>query len=701
MTGFSSKQMHGMKSCIVPAVILAIAVYGLGLAPLAWAGDTDPVAVAQAGTKNDSEQKEATELDQIVVTATQTGRAIAELPQSITVIGPEMIEDSGSPNLTDTFKSLPGVAVQDFNASGAGNQIFIRGYDMDRLNNSLDFQLEGVSVHSNASWGNHILNSIPRGAVEKVELLKGAGTSMYGSRGTVGVINTFIKRPFGPAEGEASVRYGSYDQIHTDLVGFFSSENAAVTLAGSFGSGDSYHDHQSFENKSMVVAPTFLLGDRTTVEATLLHGEREVTNPMYSFISDSLRAVNRKANPDRGSLESEVIFLGGNLTHELSDTTTWVTRAGFHRETEDQDYTGDGSGNSFVEAGYHTRMPTDNYDLRTFLNLSDIGTKGSDLTLGGHYHYETSEQDQIMGGMTIRDTDANVSNYALFAQYEWQVSDPLTVSLGVRGDLHVTEMDDRLSPGNSYEDKEEYAVSPRIGASWEVIENLNLYATFTKGFRVPTPYELGVENSLSPEDSLNYEVGIKARPTEFWETVLAFYYNDYTDMIASYHVQDPATNMVYFKYANSGEVVFQGIDWANYFHFGGGFSGYVHLLLDDSEYKDWRSGPGSSSPYDNSGSSTLYTPHTQFKFGGKYKKNGWSIGFDVAYYDDYYSDFNDTHKMDDYLNVDAHISYTYKRATLALFANNLFDEEYYASGWRGMQFPAPDRHFMLMLKVDI
>ncbi len=696
----------GMKICYTSLMtfllVISMCFFGPGLLT-AHADDTAQVSLEQTDPdgKNDSGHTDVVELDQIVVTATQTGRAVAELPQSVTVMDSEMVNDSGSANITDAFKSLPGVAVQDFNASGSGNQIFIRGYDMDRLSNSLDFQLEGVSVHSNASWGNHLLNSIPRSAVSKIELLKGSGTAMYGSRGTVGVVNTFLKRPFGPPAGEASVSYGSYNQVYTDVAGSFSSENAAVTIAGNFGSGDSYHDHQSFENNSVVLAPTFLLGDHTTVETTLLHGERNVSNPMYTFLSDAQMAVNRQENYDRGTLESQVTFLGGNVTHEFNDTTTWVTKGGFHREIEDQDFSGDGSGNSFVENGYHTRMPTDNYDLRTYLNLSDIGTRGSTFTVGGHYHYETSEQYQKMAAMPTRDTEARVNNYALFAQYEWQVLDPLTVSLGVRGDLYVTDMDDHLASGKSYDGKEEWAVSPRIGASWEVIRNLNLYTTFAKGFRVPTPYELGVENSLNPEDSLNYEVGIKARPQEFWETVLAFYYNDYSNMISSYHVHDSATNMVHFKYANSGSVVFQGIEWANYFNFGYGFSGYGNVLLDDSHHEDWKSGPDASTSYDRSGSNTLYTPHVQFKLGVKYKKDGWDIGFDAGYYDKYYSDYNDTHEMDAYLNVDTHVSYTYKMVTLTLFVNNLLDEEYYAYGWRGRQFPAPSRNFMLMLRVDI
>ena len=142
---------------------------------------------------------------------------------------------------------------------------------------------------------------------------------------------------------------------------------------------------------------------------------------------------------------------------------------------------------------------------------------------------------------------------------------------------------------------------------------------------------------------------------------------------------------------------FQGIDWANYFNFGKGFSGYFHMLLDDSEYEDYKSDPGATRPFDYSDEKVPYHPRTQLKWGLEYKGFGWRVGFDGRYYDDYYSDQSGDFKADSdsYVNVDFHASYTYKMATLTLFVNNIFDEEYYASAWRDMQNPAPESNILV------
>jgi len=655
-----------------------------------------------AGEVKESEETEGysvIKLEEIVVTGTKTEKKVAEVPQAVVVITKEEIESTGSLSVTDYFQRVPGVAVHDYGSVGFGNQFYFRGYDYLRMYNNLDFQVDGVTIHSGADYGNPILNNIPKAAIDHIEFLKGTGASMYGAQAFIGVINTSIKRKIGAPEGEISIGYGSWHRRYTSMGVTGSQDNFGCTLAADLAKGDTYQDHQSFRHRTILFAPTIQLGADTSIEATFLYGDREVDNPFVTYLTEDQERRDRRQNFDRGELNAPLTFVGLGLTHEFGNHIQWVIKSGYYHEREKSYLVGDGSGNSWYDWGwdYRSHRHLDSYGVETHLSFLDLGTEGSILTTGLEYHFDDAEQTTAWGGFPDKDAQAEINNYAIFAQYEWKVMDKLTLTGGGRWDFFDTDIDDKLNPEQSFSRETESEISPRAGVNWEVLRNVNLFANVGTGFRVPNAYELAAEPSLDPEESVNYEVGVKARVSKFWETTFSLYRTDYEDMILNWGIIDPDTGARENIWTNAGEVRFQGIDWANYFNFGKGFSGYFHMLLDDSEYEDYKSDPGATRPFDYSDEKVPYHPRTQLKWGLEYKGFGWRVGFDGRYYDDYYSDQSGDFKADSdsYVNVDFHASYTYKMATLTLFVNNIFDEEYYASAWRDMQNPAPESNILV------
>ena len=697
--------MSRKPSCILlSAVLLSLFLVFFCVPPAAvQAAEKEDKATGEEAVaeKKDQEEQRYYPLGEVVVTSTETENTVAELPQTVTVVAQDLIEDTASPYLTETFQMVPGVSVNDYNSSGFGHQLHVRGYDYGRTYNCLDLQVEGVSVHSAGDWNNHVLNAIPKSAIDQIEFLKGTGTAMYGSHASIGVINTTLKRPFGDPSGEVTIGYGSYNQILTSAGFTGSYENFGLNFAADYAAGDSYHDHQSYDKLSVVIAPTLRLGTNTTIEMTLLHGEHNIDNPQYTYLSAEDAAEDRRQNFDCGTQEANVTYVGASLIHDFSDTVTWVTKAGYYKEKENQDLTSDDSRSYFYGYDYVARRPMDSYDLRSYVSVSDLGTPGSILTAGVQYHFDKSSSRSNWGGAMDTDAKAEISNIAVFGQYELRLLNALTISMGIRGDYYSTDLDNYLDTSLSYSGNEMWAVSPRVGLNLEIIKGVNLFTNFSTGFRPPTAYELAFESSLDPEKSLNYEVGIKARPVKFWETILSLYRNDYTNLIVNFYATDSDFGSSQNIYSNSGKATYQGIEWANYFNFGHGFFGYGHLLLDDSHYDEWKSGENADYPYDYSGNKTPYCPHTQVKFGFKYANYGWDIGFDARYYGDYYADNSGDYKLDDYINVDAHIAYTYKMATLSFMVNNVFNEEYSTSGWATTVNPAAERNFMLMLSLKL
>lgn len=297
-------------------------------------------------------------------------------------------------------------------------------------------------------------------------------------------------------------------------------------------------------------------------------------------------------------------------THDFCDSVRWVVKSGYFHEREKAYLTGDGSGNSWYDFGYDFRAdrPLDSYGIESHLSFFDLGTQGSVLTAGLEYHLDDAEQITSWGGFPDKDARTEVHDSAVFLQYEWKVMERLTLTSGARGDFYVTDLDDRLAPGQSFSGKNESAVSPRGGATYELFKNMHVFAGFGTGFRVPSAYELASESSLESESSLNYEVGIKARVLKFWETALSFYRTDYDDLILNWGERDPATGAWKTIWTNAGEVRFQGVEWANYFNLGWGFKSYAHLLFNDSTFVDCKSSPDAKSPFDYSGNNVPYHP---------------------------------------------------------------------------------------------
>lgn len=131
-------------------------------------------------------------LDQVVVTATRDERRDVDVPASTEVLNREDIRKTGGKNLAMVLQKLPGVTYKSFGPAGASmgtmiNEAIIRGVDNGTL----------VLVNGNPiNWrGKYNLESISADDIERIEMVKGGGSVLYGSEGMGGVINIITKKP--------------------------------------------------------------------------------------------------------------------------------------------------------------------------------------------------------------------------------------------------------------------------------------------------------------------------------------------------------------------------------------------------------------------------------------------------------------------------------------------------------------------------
>lgn len=155
--------------------------------------------LAQAATES---------LNEIVVTATRTPQSLDKTIADTTVIKEQEIRDSGAPDVATLLRTLAGVEVVQTGGLGAQSSTFMRGTN----SNQVLVLIDGVRVNS-ATTGSTALEHIMLDSIERIEVVRGNVSSLYGSEAIGGVIQLFTKRGSGTPVPNASVGVGSHGTL--------------------------------------------------------------------------------------------------------------------------------------------------------------------------------------------------------------------------------------------------------------------------------------------------------------------------------------------------------------------------------------------------------------------------------------------------------------------------------------------------------
>jgi len=217
-------------------------------------------------------------------TATRTDTPLVETPQSVSVVTREQIEATRSVSVADALAYTPGVASQSPNFTRMVDDVNIRGFNV--ANGNTGMLRDGLKLQSNVYDG----GQEPYG-LERLEVLRGAASVLYGQLGPGGVVNAVSKRPTLDPLHELSIEAGSYGrrQITGDFAGPLTDDGEwSYRLTGLWRDADAPVDHVRDDKRYLAPALTWRPSANTSV--TLLASRQEVRSqfspPMlYSAIS--------------------------------------------------------------------------------------------------------------------------------------------------------------------------------------------------------------------------------------------------------------------------------------------------------------------------------------------------------------------------------------------------------------------------------
>ena len=549
---------------------------------------------APSGPAADGKDDKAIELDPVVVTATRTARPLSDVPNTVDAIDRERMDDTLVRDLRDLVRYEPGVSV----TSGVGRfglgDIRIRGLGGNRVR----IQTDGIAVSDAfaiGSFSNANRNFVDMDTLERVEIVRGPTSSLYGSDALGGVVSFVTKDPSDYLDAGKDAYFGFKLGAEGDWSGLSAGATAAfggdrwsglVTVNhrqgqetknqgenDSLGSTRTTPNPQDRDGRSvltkLVYAPSAVQRFKLTVEGNEDNAE---TDMLSSLGFQSLtRATNFDVGGDDHQARARVSF-----KHEMDDVGAgFADRLDWQVYRQDSETTQDTFEVRRTAAGVNERRDRSfDFDQRQYgVQANFLKAFGSrvvhDLTYGLDVSRTETRQkrDGLVanldtGGTTnamlpdvfpVRDfPNSRTTNAALYVQDEIAFADGgFRLVPGVRVDRYELRPDvDRIfaedNPGVAVTDLSETSVSPKLGAVWHFAPKWSLFGGYSRGFRAP-PYNdvnIGFTNlmfgytaianpDLKPETSNGYEAGVRFVGDATYAS-LSGYQNRYRDFIESF-----------------------------------------------------------------------------------------------------------------------------------------------------------------------
>ncbi|RAK69813.1 TonB-dependent receptor plug domain-containing protein [Hymenobacter edaphi] len=515
------------------------------------------------------------QLGEVVVTATRTARSLTDVPIPVTVVSQQQIRAMGALRLGDVLREQTGLTT--VNNHGQGIQL-------QGLNPEYTLILVDGEPLIGRTAGTLELARIAVGNIERVEVVKGPASALWGSEALAGVVNIITRKPEPGTSGTLRLRYGS--NRTADLGGSFGAQGTALGLtafvnryssAGYTLSGTPAADGPTVAPFSSYTAQT-RLSYRLGAQTGLSLSGRYFTEGQAS----QLTVTGETGTPAAVRYQSrqQDYNLSPVLTHRFSDRL-FATARFYHsgyRTREDYAYQADGR--PYDRAYFHQ------YYTRPELQLDWQRRPGHVLTTGAGY---------ILESVAATRYDARKRQRAgyLFGQYDWTPTARLNLVFGARFDGH-SQYAGQLSPKLSarYQLRPWLAVRGSAGRGYRAPDFRQLYLNFANpvvgysvfgtgqvrakvaqlaaqgqlatdpGTGVPVVYEavLAQASSLRAESSLAYNLGLQLDPTDRLQVTVNGFRNDLRNLIETAAVALKSNGQSVYSYRNVTRAYTQGAE---------------------------------------------------------------------------------------------------------------------------------------------
>ncbi|MFA5156401.1 MAG: TonB-dependent receptor [Candidatus Omnitrophota bacterium] len=467
------------------------------------------------------------DLEKIVVTPSKIEEYCGDTACSVDVVTAKEIEYSGAKDVAAALTGLTSVDISDYGGVGELKSIRMRGSTAEQVLVTVD----GRPVNNPRS-GQVDLSTIPLDNIERIEVVHGPASSLYGSQAMGGTVNIITKQP--PIKGfETSVSssFGTFRTytdrlLHGGRVGGF-----GYLFSGGYLSSQGFRDNSKVNSKDANAKFEYRLNDSSTLR---------LGSGFYRNKSGLPGAVSSPDTDDKQLALTNYLDLAWNFK---PDNLTGFS-ARIYRNYDRLEFIENSAGSIFDSANAKNIHSTVARGLELQFNrkLFDFYQLIGGLNYVGNYNDSTSSAKHKY----------NVK--AAYMENQWDVTSKFKLNFSAR-------VDDYSNFGAQF--------SPSLSAVYKISENIKLHGLVARSFRAPTFNDLywpdegwskGNPN-LRPEKGTTGEVGIDVKPCEYFSSGVTYYRSVYKQLI-NWAADDNGV----WSPTNIGSALIDGVEFSNTFY---------------------------------------------------------------------------------------------------------------------------------------
>jgi vitamin B12 transporter len=447
--------------------------------------------IVREGLATDSVTEQEPELEPLVLTASRIQTQRSRTAQAVTVIEPTEADRRSGRHVYDLLRSAPGVNVLNTGGPGQSTTVQIRGANSEQTLVLLD----GVPLNDPTNPGRGFdFSQLTAHEIERIEVLRGAQSGVYGNNSNGGVIQIITRRPGAGQRSSVRLDYGA-----------FNTKRGAVTVAGSSGKTRAsasalYEDSDGFPAASAGYGNTLSngyqrvtgnlavdqdLSDNVQLQITARGNRAKVELPN----GGGPPAIGSGEDPNYTGLDSQGA-VSARVSH--SGLGAWKPSAGVALNLVYRRYDNLADSVNTTPSQSYFRGNRIKFEQSNQLRLSDSST----LLAGLDSQIETIRtfEDYGFGSSEIAGKTQSISG--VFSEYRWD-SGPVFVTAALRGDRFHGRSDQ---------------LTYRVGPGYHLGEKILVKASLGRGFKIPSLYQLYApsygEVGLRSEKSLSWDAGV-------------------------------------------------------------------------------------------------------------------------------------------------------------------------------------------------
>lgn len=577
---------------------------------LAAASAALPAAVIAQTNTNDPYAAQKIMGETVVITAARTQQKLLDTDASISVVSSKDIQTSSNDNVPDLLQHESGVNLSSDGTPGV-KHVAIRGESPSRTLILVDGQR--VDDQKTKSGAPMLINPY---FVDRIEVLKGPSSVLYGSDAIGGIVNVITKKPSQkPVELEAGLAFNSAYNGFTEYANLTGTVEKFKYALGAFNTnnGDMYMadrkrlDHSAYSAHGFNGDLSYDLTDKVEVGYS---GEYFDADAETTTSTDVVKYQNFRGDIPTWERQKHKIYVKAHdISEYLAAAETSVYFQKNYKEYNSVPYAGINVGVDNDQKTYGGNIQLEWSLGDRFYLVSGYDGRRDNLDSTGYFKMNLGP---VAGDIDMSDKDYSQDSHSLYALLSTYLTDELTLNTGIRYNYVKTNsgtsringsmtipgmpMPYPLNYNITNKDTSQSKAVGSVGLVFKPFDKTAFRANWSQGYRVPNVQELFLTTfsggemqmgnpDLKPEESNNYELGARYEDNNGLIADVSVFYTQADDYIENYETTRPGMPMRTFSYHNIAKANTWGSELSLSYLIAGAYEPYVNLTYMKREYK--------------------------------------------------------------------------------------------------------------------